>query len=492
MPFSPKLVRIVRHLLISVAVFATVLAFIVVIENWRGDRAWAKYAATQTAKGIDLTALPKPSTLRDDVNFLKTPVIDRWLFVQSNDKELTAFFATVQDPFERTASAGRSFGFVYGERFDHAKLIGFWNEYRKKRRETEIALTANPASQTLQLLAPMDAVLAELRQAAASRKETQLVRPVPINQMHPFDAPIPGFRFLRELGGSLSLHACASLSTGQVDLAHDDVLAGLKLARGMTNAPDTLLVEAMIGTVLTRSPLQAIWEGQQRHSWRSEQLVEFQQELAMADLFKSLDRSFHTERAGFVNAVDHVSLDRLFQLTETNKCLGLIPRGWIQQNKIVACDMAGQRIDLLATRNSGKFLPALAKIDQVPDGFYNPIRPYMFIASISGTAVRKITGNVAHNQALITLAQTACALERYWLVNGNYPGSLAELMPAYLAEAPTDIVNGQPLQYRRTDNGKFILYSLGLDGKDDGGKTIGPGNTTDSGGDWAWPQLIEG
>jgi len=37
MPFSPKLVRNVRRLLISLAVFATLIA--VVIENWRGARA---------------------------------------------------------------------------------------------------------------------------------------------------------------------------------------------------------------------------------------------------------------------------------------------------------------------------------------------------------------------------------------------------------------------------------------------------------------------
>lgn len=490
MPFSPKLIRIARRLLLGLAVFATLLACAYVIENWRGDRAWEKYAAAQAARGVDLMALPRPSTLPDGVNFLKTPVIDRWLFVQSGDKDLKAFIDAIQAPFDRATGASRLIGFTQGERFDHAKLIGLWNDYRKKHHEPEIALTPDPATQTLELLAPMDAVLAELRQAAKQRSETQLVRPAPIDRRHPFDAPIPPFRFVRELGWGLGLHACASLSAGQVDLAHDDVLAGLKLARGLTNGPDTLLVETMMGTVLAKFPLQALWEGLQQHAWRPEQLAEIQQELARADLFQSLDRALRVERAGFLNTVDQVPLVKFFQLTEPNTWLRLVPRGWIQQNKVVACDLAEASFAPLAARHTGGFLAALAKVDQVPAGFGSAVSPYMFIASMSVPAVRKLTENTARTQTFLTLAQTACALERHWLAHGKYPAGLAELVPAYLDRVPLDLVNGLPLHYRPAENGRFVLYSVGLDGKDDGGKPTGSKQPNDPPGDWAWPQAV--
>ncbi|HEY5041711.1 MAG TPA: hypothetical protein VIK53_06870 [Verrucomicrobiae bacterium] len=34
---------------------------------------------------------------------------------------------------------------------------------------------------------------------------------------------------------------------------------------------------------------------------------------------------------------------------------------------------------------------------------------------------------------------------------------------------PHDIIGGQPLHYRRTDDGKFLLYSVGWDETDNGG-----------------------
>ena len=88
------------------------------------------------------------------------------------------------------------------------------------------------------------------------------------------------------------------------------------------------------------------------------------------------------------------------------------------------------------------------------------------------------------------LALTACALERHWLAHGNYPEHLAELVPSYLDKVPLDIIDGQPLRYRRTDDGKFVLYSIGLDGKDDGGKPIDPKHK-DSAESWFWPQAAE-
>src|SRR5262249_45036890 len=48
------------------------------------------------------------------------------------------------------------------------------------------------------------------------------------------------------------------------------------------------------------------------------------------------------------------------------------------------------------------------------------------------------------------------------------------LVPELLASLPTDFMDGQPLRYRRTEPGHFVLYSVGLDGVDDGGTMRGP------------------
>ena len=73
---------------------------------------------------------------------------------------------------------------------------------------------------------------------------------------------------------------------------------------------------------------------------------------------------------------------------------------------------------------------------------------------------------------LITLALHAFRLE-----NGRYPGSLAELAPAYLKKLPSDLFAAQgTFKYRpgsdAHDLHPYVLYSVGPDGKDDGGTPI--------------------
>jgi hypothetical protein len=85
---------------------------------------------------------------------------------------------------------------------------------------------------------------------------------------------------------------------------------------------------------------------------------------------------------------------------------------------------------------------------------------------------------------------TAIALERYRLRHQTYPAQLAELTPAFLAAIPRDPMDGQPLRYRRTEDGRFLLYSVGENGVDEGGDATmrGAGRAWYLGKDAVWPQ----
>ncbi len=58
----------------------------------------------------------------------------------------------------------------------------------------------------------------------------------------------------------------------------------------------------------------------------------------------------------------------------------------------------------------------------------------------------------------------ACRADR-----GGYPRALAELRPRYLLEIPKDPFDGGEYRYRLRQNG-YLLYSVGPNGKDDGGR----------------------
>lgn len=81
-----------------------------------------------------------------------------------------------------------------------------------------------------------------------------------------------------------------------------------------------------------------------------------------------------------------------------------------------------------------------------------------------------LLGRAAEAEAERRILITAIALERYRGKNGFYPKTLAELAPEFLKTVPVDFMDGQPLRYRLTDDGHFLLYSVGLDCVDNGGK----------------------
>jgi hypothetical protein len=77
-------------------------------------------------------------------------------------------------------------------------------------------------------------------------------------------------------------------------------------------------------------------------------------------------------------------------------------------------------------------------------------------------------------EAQNALLLAAMALRAYRLEKGSYPGSLDALVTGgYLSKVPRDPFGGadHALRCRRTESG-FLLYSLGPDGKDDGGEPI--------------------
>jgi RNA polymerase sigma factor (sigma-70 family) len=62
----------------------------------------------------------------------------------------------------------------------------------------------------------------------------------------------------------------------------------------------------------------------------------------------------------------------------------------------------------------------------------------------------------------------AFALAAYRGERGGYPEMLHALSPKYLEEVPTDLYSGKALIYRPSENG-FLLYSVGVNGRDEGG-----------------------
>jgi hypothetical protein len=87
----------------------------------------------------------------------------------------------------------------------------------------------------------------------------------------------------------------------------------------------------------------------------------------------------------------------------------------------------------------------------------------ILLPSVRGALGRERRANMYHRIEMTTLA-LAC----YKAQHGHWPEGLDELVPSLLKEVPQDAFTGQPLVYRTNGEG-YLLYSVGINQRDDGG-----------------------
>ena len=93
---------------------------------------------------------------------------------------------------------------------------------------------------------------------------------------------------------------------------------------------------------------------------------------------------------------------------------------------------------------------------------------YNILASIFISGLSKVALKTGRSQTGVDHALIACRLELHKLKSGEYPEQLANLETA----APNDTYSGKPYVYKPDSNGRYQLYGLGWNEKDDGGKTV--------------------
>ena len=133
-----------------------------------------------------------------------------------------------------------------------------------------------------------------------------------------------------------------------------------------------------------------------------------------------------------------------------------------------AIDLAGQETPESLQRIETLFDEVAVKARKFP--------PKLF-SSMMLPSLQKVPSRFASFEARRRAGLTALAVERFRLAHdGRIPETLAELVPGYAAAIALDPFDGSALRFRKLDRG-FVIYSVGSDRKDDGGKEAGSGGT---------------
>jgi hypothetical protein len=294
---------------------------------------------------------------------------------------------------------------------------------------------------------------------------------------------------------ALAERAQCHLLLGQPEAAWRE----LALIRGLCRVfePETagrqpFLVGAMIDARITGLYLGVVEDGLRLGAWREPQLAAIDEQLREADFLALLAGSIKTEQAASCRTLEVIGPTRVAKMLMIypkgewldrglwSLALDCAPRGWIYQNMVAG---SGALQECLAAVDPANHLVHPERLGAGREAGRERRSIYRVFTLSTVLNFTRALQESAKRQSSVDQARVACALERYRLAEGRYPETLEPLAPRFIDKLPRQVIGGQPLNYRRTEPGRFLLYSVGWDGKDHGGT---PRVAPDEG-DWVWP-----
>jgi hypothetical protein len=508
--------------LFCIACAATAVALAYAEEDFRGWHTWHQFENQCRVKGIPLhLADVVPPAVPDDQNFAMTPIgftaygsiLTRDGKVIPGEKRDPHFVermrisrtstVAAESSFSETAAAGAWTRGIFTKLDDWQ---GYYRRLAAKTNEFPVPPQPGlPAADVLLALSKFDSTIEELR--TASRLPASRF-PLSYDNESPASILLPHFGSLRVCVKTLQLRSAAELQNNEAAKALADVRLGLNLTEKVRNEP--FLISHLVRLAMLDEMLQPVWEGLANHRWSEEQLAELDASLAGFDFVSDYRLCLLGELGLQTGEIDlvrrHPARSDLGMMTDRDGhntggsvpaalIVRCIPAGWYYQNEYRCARLTVEGFLPVADTNRHVFAPDLARqAQETLEQDFRSFSPFTLYEKIMLQAPDNGAKKFAVGQAAADLARTAVALERYRLAHAEFPETLDRLVPTYLVAVPRDVIGGQPLKYRRETGGRFVLYSVGWNQTDDGGKVGGKVVTKDgaippldlSQGDWVW------
>ncbi len=521
--------RIIRRCLFCLAVVVTLIAVFYAEEDWRGKRAWNRYRQEMEAKGVqmDFRALwPKP--VPDDQNFAATPMIKKWFEKPYSDDTQKRWqynfwiaFHTIPMRLDKTGKWQFTDLVAWEEAFTairsgeinkhHARYMNFASN------QPDSESRAKAAVGVLEYLKTDEANFAELR-AASQRPFARY--PFNYDLENKFELFVPGV--LGTAVERLDLKSCAELAMGQSEAALEDVKLMLYLVDSLEGEPSENFLWNR--RYFFETTVRPIWEGLAEHAWSEPQLRELTTLLQRYNFLADCQLDIDAERTEALWLIDKASksdkptrlIENLADLTfysgtrvPVNDTLAqlipwpdmvcrIVPSGWYAREKISYCQFYQMHLRTGFEPDRKRVSPREIQANaaeahrlyrQNMTGIYRAVLDHRFAAERFRVSLSEVL-YFCFAQSTADQTALACALERYHLAHGEFPEKLNSLTPQFISKIPMDVISGEPYKYRRTDDRRFVLYSVGWNETDDGGTVAmtKDGDISRRNGDWVWPQ----
>jgi len=339
---------------------------------------------------------------------------------------------------------------------------------------------------------------------------------------HQPSAQVPHVSKLREAVALLSARVIFDLHHGDTDAAARNLHTLLMIANAGKNEP--IISSQIMRAALLQTALAVQWEFLQATNLTDEQLSMLQTNWMGANFVKPAEITFLRARTtipadikgdnrfgprghasiglvgGGFNSPQRFVRSMKFRLGDA-----LWRESWCYDDELRLMELCSVMADTMRqAETNGYFKDALASRERQivalglnrtnADSLRNQFgSDYADYTPQSVRALASQMDRMISVEAWRKCAVVAIALKRYELRRGTLPKELNALVPDFLSKVPRDPIDERPLRYRLNADRTFLLYSIGVDGVDDGGDATAISSSAfysqwQLGRDWVWPQ----
>ena len=291
------------------------------------------------------------------------------------------------------------------------------------------------------------------------------------------------------------------LHDGYLEESWTNLLACTRLSTAWE--PEAVDISHFVRFACVTFAYEATWQALQTNGWSDEQLARLQHEWESVDFFKDLPETAAFQRASAVDlcrrerreprAKGLTLADYLKELSRSPlSAWRLVPDSWARwrypsfgtymDEKNLFLFYRDRELELRRAIQSPtwlamRLLPGVTNYVLFRSRSPSRLQAILDMRAIAAATQRRgapLLGRAAEAETRRRLILTAIALERFHARHGTYPNSLSALGPESKGVPMVDFMDGNPLRYRLTDEGHFVLYSVGLDCIDDAGRMRQP------------------
>jgi hypothetical protein len=435
-----------------------------VIERQIGEMAWRNYQRQAKARGVKLQLIDyELAPIPDGENYAAAPVFQKLL--AADDPVAEAEMVLGLPTFPRGGTELKPLDLTNRQKgFVNAGWIP--------------AAGADPATDVLTAMERIEPVLAEIR-LASSRPKTRW----PVDWSKGAAARTPYYGILQNVTLAFSLRARALLALDRPEEALSEIKHMIRADQSLANNPT--MISGLVRIAIWQLVLAVCRDGIAANKWRDTDLQALAREaesvnfLAEWKFVLESERGFGNQHFDKVITADRESFVKLLvnslpwgtKVTALSKFVWLVaPRGWLRHNQVdynKLYDMDLEDIDAEKERVSLQFSRAQDFVDERSKSEFAD----WYYKIGAGSAIITYTGSKRAFMLHSNLQQfrILCAAARYRNAQGELPETLARLVPGFLQAIPHDIMDGEPMRYRRTEEGGCVFWSIGINRIDDGG-----------------------